>query len=684
MSDWRLPSSSYKSNKDDTPRDEIPASPHIPQSNPAPASDFSTVDRGKPAGESAPNSPLQGYQLDSVTTLLHQPHPPSYTDAYDHQTTNTYPQEQPTTSSRVSMRQNFSDDLQQSNSNLEESARNDGRGTTRSVNQGRASRFAEEAQATGHAAAGHFANRQHVASGENIFRRPEDRASEYEPRGYSYESGAARPEFGDPSYADSSAARQMRPTIPRVVDDRQIYRVSESPVSSPPVDTSVRGERTTRGMAATSTLASVYQRADSGPRVQSVRRSLEDAVEAWWTESSLPSKALLRNGLLVLEAGHSLDEAYRTLLLRTALRYRRGMVTALKHQTDPDRSAYLLKEALLFEKNPLPTEALWTLQTEDQAAEEWMLLLDDDLRYHLDSFGPKRRRLAAAAVHQLGSQRLVTPEKTEEAVKIVTSVSRSFSWTAGRFLLLLLLIPALVGIYSLRAQRADLTGMASIPSGQYTIGSPSSGSAEEFFELTNGFAIEQIEVTNQSYRLCVQQGICAEPSEISSATHLDYYVNPLYSQYPIINVDWFMARQYCEWAGKRLPTVDEWEIAASAAPATGRRFEYPWGDTFLPQRANSDIADIGDTKAVGTYHSGGTSSTGATDMAGNVAEWTTKRGSIEVYNVKPEQTFTVKGGSYKDPQEMLGNSVGVNLPSHTTAPWIGFRCAITLPAEPES
>ena len=57
-------------------------------------------------------------------------------------------------------------------------------------------------------------------------------------------------------------------------------------------------------------------------------------------------------------------------------------------------------------------------------------------------------------------------------------------------------------------------------------------------------------------------------------------------------------------------------------PARGRQYTYPWGDQFQVQRANSQATGIGDTQMVGSYQPIGDSPWGASDMAGNVAEWT--------------------------------------------------------------
>ena len=531
-------------------------------------------------------------------------------------------------------------------------------------------------------------NRANVISSDRaddvIFRRPSERLTEIRTVEPKDRTPTSKSPYERLAFSESDhSIPQSEYDAPLLEPIESVEAGHQQPVPLRQEIESPYERSTISATSAVSTLAEVYQRDDAGPRVQSVRQNLDNALEEWWIESKIPSKALLRNGLLVLQAGHSLDEAHRTLLLRTALRYRRGMVTALHYQTDPDRTAYLMKEALLFKKNPLPTKVLWHLLREDHDSEEWKLLLEDDLLYNLDTLSAHRRQLATAALHQLNSNVLLTSAELESAATIVTATSHAMKWNAGRILLLMLLIPVFASVYSLRAQRADLTGMATIPEGSYITGRLLFGVPENNF-FVPAFAIEQTEVTNRSYRLCVQQGGCTPPSDNSSNSRPQYFLNPIYDRHPVVNVSWLMARQYCEWAGKRLPTEVEWEIAASVAPATQRRFDYPWGNTFLPQYANSNLNDIADTKEVGTYHPVGTTPTGATDMAGNVAEWTTSRDSIPLYRVRENQTFTVKGGSYMDDPELLRSSRNVVLDNTTTEPWLGFRCAVTLPKTEES
>ena len=52
--------------------------------------------------------------------------------------------------------------------------------------------------------------------------------------------------------------------------------------------------------------------------------------------------------------------------------------------------------------------------------------------------------------------------------------------------------------------------------------------------------------------------------------------------YPVTQISGADAEAYCKWLGARLPTLDEWEVAARA----GSKTRFPWGKTFDPTKAN--------------------------------------------------------------------------------------------------
>jgi iron(II)-dependent oxidoreductase len=101
----------------------------------------------------------------------------------------------------------------------------------------------------------------------------------------------------------------------------------------------------------------------------------------------------------------------------------------------------------------------------------------------------------------------------------------------------------------------------------------------------------------------------------------DEYV-PLRDTLPAMHVNWYEADAYCKWAGRRLPTEAEWEMAAAAEPGAGRRkLNFPWGDEApTPERANLDGRALG-LLEVGALPEGD-SAFGCRQMIGNVWEWT--------------------------------------------------------------
>jgi len=207
-------------------------------------------------------------------------------------------------------------------------------------------------------------------------------------------------------------------------------------------------------------------------------------------------------------------------------------------------------------------------------------------------------------------------------------------------------------------QGALISGDAHIPGGTFALGA-SRGAVFQFDnEMPSHdvevapFAISKTAVTNGEFAAFVEDGGYTKRDlwtdegwrwkHAAGADHPVYWRPqsseqwlrrdfsewvPLAEHIAVIHVNWFEADAYCRWAGRRLPTEAEWEMAASCALSfdgqsiSSHRRRYPWGDDApTPERANLDWRRLGciDAEALPESESG----FGCRQLIGNVWEWT--------------------------------------------------------------
>lgn len=173
-----------------------------------------------------------------------------------------------------------------------------------------------------------------------------------------------------------------------------------------------------------------------------------------------------------------------------------------------------------------------------------------------------------------------------------------------------------LGIGSTMVDKDGMT-LLYVPAGEFTMGNDDGSDAEPAnIVYLDAFWIDQTEVTNKQYAFCVTSGACIQPLNMKSPMRSSYYGDYQFQNYPVVYVDWYMAKAYCEWTGRRLPTEAEWE---KAARGTDGRI-YPWGNSPPNDTLLNYNSPNRDTTQVGKYPNG-RSPYDAYDMAGNVWEW---------------------------------------------------------------
>jgi len=191
-------------------------------------------------------------------------------------------------------------------------------------------------------------------------------------------------------------------------------------------------------------------------------------------------------------------------------------------------------------------------------------------------------------------------------------------------------------------------GVVYVPAGQFIY-----GKENEIINLKKGFFIDVTPVTNAQYKKFKPSHTYERGKE----------------NHPVVHVTWADAIRYAKWAGKRLPTEEEWEKAARGID--GR--EYPWGNKFDSKKCNTFESGIYGTTPVDRYPEG-KSPYGCYDMAGNVWEWTDSS-----WYVKYKLNRVLRGGSWNSTRHHAC------CPNHsfplTDSYWLytGFRCAKDIP-----
>lgn len=197
------------------------------------------------------------------------------------------------------------------------------------------------------------------------------------------------------------------------------------------------------------------------------------------------------------------------------------------------------------------------------------------------------------------------------------------------------------------------------------------------------FHIDTNEATNAEYNACISAGSCDEidlkTCQVYTTQGLQISLRVpkvlLQDEHPVVCLSHPQAQKFCAWKQGRLPTHQEWELAARGSKDSRI---FPWGDSWNPDHANWGEKDITSTSVAGKldgfdwtappglFHKGD-SPFSLRDMAGNVAEW--------VATDEAHSTPQARGGGWTSTPYDLRTTKRLTLTQHIGRTDVGVRCA---------
>lgn len=226
-----------------------------------------------------------------------------------------------------------------------------------------------------------------------------------------------------------------------------------------------------------------------------------------------------------------------------------------------------------------------------------------------------------------------------------------------------------------------VTGWTTIPSGTFYMGSNSGGPDEQPVHPVTlpAFEMMETEVTQELYRLCVEDLACTEPD---TASQCNWNMSGR-EDHPVNCVDWQQAVDFCRWAGGRLPSEAEWEYAARSA---GQDILYPWGND-LPTCDRANYTGCEDETWAVCNSATGNTSQGLCDMGGNVWEWVRDRYHDDYTGAPADGSAwdssagdfrVLRGGSWHVLAGGLRTSYRSQAYPDAAFSYYGFRCARSM------